>query len=154
MNVENPSELSDYLSHRGYSMTASRVLPGGVSSNTVLVDLTDGSQIVVKQSRAMLKSASEWRSDPRRITQEALAMEWLPRWTPQHSIPRLVFFDEPARTLAMEAVVPHAEWKQQLLSGIIEESSFHKFGALLAAIHSGSYRERAQVEPVFHDQSH
>ena len=44
MNVENPSELSDYLSHRGYSMTASRVLPGGVSSNTVLVDLTDRSE--------------------------------------------------------------------------------------------------------------
>jgi 5-methylthioribose kinase len=135
-------------------MEESRILTGGVSNNSVLVRLRDGSSIVVKQAREQLKSAAEWKSDPRRIQQEALAMEWLSRWTPAGSIPRLVFLDEANHILAMDAVPePHHEWKKLLLAGRIDMDHFSKFGELLAAIHRGSYLERREVEPLFRDQS-
>ena len=154
MDVEEPSDLGPYLAQRGYRMSSSEILPGGVSSRTVLARIADRGAIVVKQSRHVLKSQSDWRSDPRRIRQEALAMEWLPRWTPPGSIPHLCFLDEANHILAMEAVPqPHHEWKQQLLAGHIEDSSFQKFGELLAAIHKGSYLEAQAVEPVFREQS-
>jgi 5-methylthioribose kinase len=154
MNVEDPGSLASYLADRGYAMEESRILPGGVSNYTVLVRLIDGSSIVVKQAREQLKSAAEWKSDPRRIRQEALAMEWLSRWTPPGSIPRLLFLDPANHILAMEAVPqPHHEWKRLLLSGQIDLDHFSKFGELLAAIHRGSYLERREVEPRFRDQS-
>ena len=81
-------------------------------------------------------------------------MEWLPRWTPPGSIPRLCFLDEANHILAMEAILqPHYEWKQQLLAGQIDESSFRQFGELLAAFHRGSYLEWPVVEPIFREQS-
>jgi tRNA A-37 threonylcarbamoyl transferase component Bud32 len=154
MNVEDPASLEPYLAHRGYPMKESRILPGGVSNNTVLVRLMDGSSIVVKQAREQLKSAAEWRSDPARIRQEALAMEWLSRWTPAGSIPGLLFLDTANHILAMEAVPqPHHEWKRLLLSGQIDMDHFSKFGGLLASIHRGSYLEPSKVEPLFRDQS-
>ena len=135
-------------------MEQSYILPGGVSNCTVLVRLMDGPSIVVKQAREQLKSAVEWKSDPRRIRQEALAMEWLSRWTPAGSIPRLLFLDTANHILAMEAIPqPHHEWKRLLLSGQIHMDHFSKFGDLLAAIHRGSYLERKEVEPLFRDQS-
>jgi len=154
MNVEEPASLEPYLAHRGYAMEESRILTGGVSNNTVLVRLIDGCSIVLKQAREQLKSAAEWKSDPRRIGQEALAMEWLSRWTPTGSIPRLLFLDTTDHILAMDAVPqPHHEWKKLLLSGQIHMDHFSKFGELLAAIHRGSYLERREVEPLFRDQS-
>jgi tRNA A-37 threonylcarbamoyl transferase component Bud32 len=154
MNVEQPASLERYLAQRGYALEESRILTGGVSNNSVLVRLRDGSSIVVKQAREQLKSAAEWKSDPRRIRQEALAMEWLSRWTPTGSIPRLLFLDKANHILAMDAVPePHHEWKRLLLSGRIDMDHFSKFGELLAAIHRGSYLERREVEPLFRDQS-
>src|ERR1700693_2884645 len=82
MNVEEPASLAAYLAQRGYAVEESRILLGGVSNNTVLVRLKDGSSIVVKQAREQLKSAAEWKCDPARIRQEALAMEWISRWAP------------------------------------------------------------------------
>src|SRR5579864_9283484 len=154
MNLEEPGSLERYLALRGYEMAESHILPGGVSNYTVLVRLADSSSIVVKQAREQLKSTAEWRSDPRRIGQEALAMEWLSRWTPAGSIPRLLFLDTANHILAMEAIPqPHHEWKKLLLSGQIRMDHFSKFGGLLAAIHRGSYLERSEVEPLFRDQS-
>jgi len=154
MDIENPSELNLYLAGRGYQILGSETLPGGVSNRTVLVQISDGSSIVVKQARDRLKSQSDWRSDPRRITQEGRAMEWLPRWTLPGSIPRLCFLDEANHILVMEAIPqPHYQWKQQLLAGHIEESTFRQFGELLAAVHRGSYLESPVVEPVFREQS-
>jgi tRNA A-37 threonylcarbamoyl transferase component Bud32 len=154
MNVEEPASLAAYLAQRGYAMEESRILPGGVSNNTVLVRLIDGSSIVVKQAREQLKSAAEWKSDPARIRQEALAMQWLSRWTPAGSIPRLLFLDTANHILAMDAVPqPHHEWKRLLLSGKIHLDHFSQFGELLATIHSGSHLESAEVEPLFRDQS-
>jgi 5-methylthioribose kinase len=154
MNVEEPASLKSYLAGRGYALEESEILTGGVSNFTVLVRLTDGSSMVVKQAREQLKSAAEWKCDPKRIRQEALAMEWLSRWTPAGSIPRLIFLDAANHILAMEAIPqPHDEWKKLLLSGQIHLDHFSKFGELLAAIHRGSNLERAEVEPLFRDQS-
>src|SRR5271167_1594515 len=120
MNVEEPASLQSYLAERGYTLEESHILAGGVSNFTVLVRLTDGYSIVVKQARERLKSAAEWKCDPSRIKQEALAMDWLSRWTPVGSIPRLLFLDTANHILAMEAIPqPHDEWKKLLLSGQI-----------------------------------
>jgi 5-methylthioribose kinase len=154
MNIEEPASLAPYLADRGYAMKESCILAGGVSNHTILVRLTNRSSIVVKQAREQLRTAAEWKSDPARIGQEALAMEWLSRWTPAGSVPRLLFLDMANHILAMEAIrQPHHEWKRLLLSGQIHLGHFSKFGELLAAIHRGSYLERAKVEPLFRDQS-
>jgi 5-methylthioribose kinase len=154
MNIEEPAILAPYLADRGYAMAESCILAGGVSNHTILVRLTNGTSIVVKQARQQLRTAAEWNSDPARIGQEALAMEWLSRWTRAGSVPRLLFLDMANHILAMEAVPqPHHEWKRLLLSGQIHLDHFSKFGELLAAIHRGSYLERAKVEPLFRDQS-
>ena len=81
-------------------------------------------------------------------------MEWLSRWTPAGSIPRLLFLDLANHILAMDAVPqPHHEWKRLLLSGQIDLDHFSKFGELLASIHHRSYLQRREVEPLFRDQS-
>jgi len=154
LNIEDPTHLRAYLENHGYTLLESSVLPGGVSNRTVLARLTDGSSIVVKQAKERLTSSSEWLSDPRRIRQEALAMQWLSRWTPRDSIPDLVFLDMENNILAMSAVPqPHKDWKTLLLSRQICHSHFARFGELLASIHSGGYLGRTEIEPLFRDQS-
>ncbi len=84
LDIEQPDPLRDYL--RATNRISSteqigiKVLSGGVSNRTVLVELPDrpGNQAwVLKQALAKLRVAVDWFSDPARIDREALGLHWL-----------------------------------------------------------------------------
>lgn len=56
-------------------------LPGGVSSETAVVDLGEV-RVVVKRALGKLKVADEWTSSPDRIIAEAAGLEWFHHLTP------------------------------------------------------------------------
>jgi len=107
LNIENPSELLNYLrdGERIGANTKVRIslLSGGVSNRTVLIDFEDGSSWVMKQALDKLRVDRDWFCSPERIFYEAEAMRWLDRYVPGNT-PKLVFEDRSEYILAMEAV--------------------------------------------------
>jgi 5-methylthioribose kinase len=84
---------------------------------------------------------------------EANALRYLPLVTPADTIPKLLFEDEGLHLLAMEAVPdPHENWKEQLLSGRIDQDLVRQFGRLLASIHRRSFEIRQQLLPTFENR--
>jgi 5-methylthioribose kinase len=158
LDIEQPGQLVAYL--RGTGRIGENeepqicVLAGGVSNRTVLVTRPSGEAWVLKQALEKLRVAVEWRSDPRRIEQEALAMRHLADLAPSGSVPRLLFEDEKHHLLAMTAVPePHENWKTLLLHGQPEENHVAQFGRLLGAIHRGSHERRHELAPLFENRT-
>src|SRR3954469_21564651 len=98
MDVEQPDQLIAYLRDRG-SIPAGRqprcrVLEGGVSNRTVLVEgLGEGDENgswVLKQALERLRVADDWHSSPERIHREAAGMRALGALMPEGSVPRLL----------------------------------------------------------------
>lgn len=79
------SEVLDILVDCGQDVTGARVspLPGGVSSETALVDIS-GQLLVVKRALGQLNVSEEWTSAPERIIAEAAGLDWFHRLTPDH----------------------------------------------------------------------
>ena len=108
-----------------------RVLAGGVSNRTVLVECASGDSWVLKQALPKLRVPVDWFCSPDRILREALGMRWLKSVAPE-AITRLVFEDPANYLFAMEAVPqPHENWKTILLDGGVEDGSARQFGTLL-----------------------
>jgi hypothetical protein len=64
-----------------------RVLAGGISNRTVLVDRPEvGEAWVVKQALPKLRVVVDWFSDPERIHREALGLRWLEELAPSGTI--------------------------------------------------------------------
>lgn len=159
LDIEDERQLRDYLSACGHlsadERVRVRVLAGGVSNKTVLVEWADGHGWVLKQALAKLRVAVDWFSDPARIQREALGLRWLLKLAPPGSITPLVFEDPAHHLLAMEAVPrPHDNYKSLLLAGCIEEHHAGQFGQLLATIHRGGWEQRSQCAPVFDDRGY
>jgi 5-methylthioribose kinase len=78
-----PSDIVKILADIGHDTddVTVRSLPGGVSSETAVVD-TAGTLVVVKRALGRLKVADEWTSDPDRILAEAAGLEWFHQLTP------------------------------------------------------------------------
>ena len=144
LDIENRDELQRYLERNftraeEYEIREFRVLAGGVSSRTVLVDFGFGARWVLKQALAKLRVQADWFSDPRRVHREALGMRVLADLVPG-SVPRLIFDDETHHVLGMEAVPePHENWKSMLLAGNVDPKFATQFGELLAKIHDRSF---------------
>ncbi len=141
MDIEAGTELIDYLRAAGHlkadETPAVHILSGGVSNRTVLVQRTDGPDMVIKQSLAKLRVKADWYSDPSRIYREAEGMRLLAQLVPDGATPALLFEDRANHLLAMEAIpAPHTNWKQDLLSGHIDTRVVEQFGVCLAAIHA------------------
>ena len=156
MNIEVPAELLRYLRDAGHigaqERPRLRVLRGGVSNRTVLVERADGSAWVLKQALARLRVEAEWHSDPARIHREAAGLRWLGRILPD-AVPDFLFEDREAHVLAMSAVPqPHANWKEQLLAGQLVETHVRQFALLLARIHRHSVERREEVAAEFADR--
>ena len=130
------------------------VLPGGVSSRTVLVECEPGPSMVLKQSLAKLRVAVDWFSSPQRIHREALAIRWFSQLAPPGTITELYFEDAHEHIIAMEAVPkPHANWKTMLLAGDVRLEHIRRFGELLAALHRNSAARAAELQPLFQDKT-
>ena len=157
MDIEQPGELVDYLRSRGRIVGGEtpeiRVLAGGVSNRTVLVQRTGGEAWVIKQALAKLRTQADWFSDPARVHREALGLRWLEKLAPPGTITPLIFEDHEHHLLAMEAVPePHENWKTMLLDGRLEMRHVEQFAELLAAIHQGSTKV-PELRKLFDDRS-
>lgn len=157
VDIEDAGELVAYLRRSGRIVPAEaprvRVLAGGVSNKTVLVERPSGEAWVLKQALPKLRTQAEWFSDPSRICREAEALRWLPRFAPPGTITPLVFEDANQFLLAMEAVPqPHENWKTVLLAGRVEDDHVLQFGRLLARVHAGSAGD-AELATAFDDRS-
>src|SRR5687768_18614144 len=119
LDIENADALVAYLRREGRiepdETPRVRVLAGGVSNRTVLVERASGEAWVLKQALAKLRVKVDWFSDPARIGREALALKYLPELAPPGAITPLVFEDPSHHLLAMRAVPqPHENWKTML----------------------------------------
>lgn len=157
VDIEDAGALVAYLRGAGRiardEMPAVRVLAGGVSNKTVLVERASGESWVLKQALPKLRVAADWFSDPARVRREAEGLRWLPRFAPPGTITPLVFEDPGQYLLAMQAVPrPHENWKSMLLAGRVEDDHVLQFGQLLAHVHAGSAGE-SDVAAAFDDRS-
>lgn len=157
LDIEQPDALIAYLRRTGrvgeQESPRVRVLAGGVSNRTVLVERPSGDAWVLKQALPKLRVAVDWFSDPVRIEREALALRVLPELAPLGAITPLVFEDPANHLLAMAAVPsPHENWKTVLLNGRIEDEHVRQFASLAASIHRRSWERRATLAPQFDDR--
>ncbi len=157
LDIEQPIALLAYLRASGRigptEQAAVRILRGGVSNRTVLLQRPGGDDWVLKQALAQLRVAVDWFSDPQRIEREALALRTLTRLVPAGSVPRLVFEDRDQRLLAMQAVPePHENWKRLLLGGMLQLAHVDQAARLLGLIHRHAWRQRDALRPLFADR--
>jgi 5-methylthioribose kinase len=159
LDIEQPGALVGYLKGTGRvgegEEPVVRVLAGGVSNRTVLVERPEaGEAWVVKQALPKLRVTVDWFSDPERIHREALGLRWLEELAPLGTITPLVFEDRDNHLLAMAAVPePHENWKTMLLGGRLENDHVGQFGRLLGTVHRRGYERREETEPAFWDRS-
>jgi len=158
LDIEDAAQLTRYLRSAGRigpcEAVRIRVLSGGVSNRTVLVERADGETWVLKQALAKLRVATDWFSDVSRIHREASGLRHLARLAPPGTIPAFVFEDFTHGLLAMAAVPePHANWKNELLAGRIAATQVRQCAQLLARIHVASWQQRSHVELEFRDRS-
>src|SRR5215211_5450948 len=89
LDIEQPGALAAYLRETGRfgadEEPLVRVLAGGVSNRTVLVERPNGEAWVVKQALAKLRVQVDWFSSPERNHREALGMRWLERIAPPNT---------------------------------------------------------------------
>jgi aminoglycoside phosphotransferase (APT) family kinase protein len=158
LDIENESSLLRYLlaTQRigGHESPRMRVLAGGVSNKTVLVERPSGESWVLKQALPKLRTKADWFSDPSRIRREAEALRWLPKFAPPGTITPLVFEDPEHFVLAMEAVPqPHENWKEMLLAGRVEMDHVEQFARILGSIHRRAAEAGDEVRRAFADRS-
>jgi aminoglycoside phosphotransferase (APT) family kinase protein len=158
LDIEQAGQLLAYLRNTGRiqldEQPAFRVLAGGVSNRTVLIERPSGESWVMKQALAKLRVAVDWFSSPERIHREAMGLRWLTELAPPRTIPALIFEDHEHHLLAMQAIShPHDNWKSLLLAGQVERDHVAQFGRLLGTIHRQAEARRAEVAPAFADRS-
>lgn len=156
LDIESPTALRAYLERTGRiaptTAVRSRVLSGGVSCRTVLVEFADGRAWVLKQALARLRVQADWFSDPVRIHREAAGLRWLARLAPPGATVDFVFEDHLVHVLAMTAVpAPFANWKTLLLEHGPEADHARQFGRLLGTIHRTAVREAGALRTEFDD---
>lgn len=157
LDIERPGALVAYLRATGRidpgEEPVVRVLTGGVSNRTLLVERPGGEAWVVKQALAKLRVQVDWFSDPERIQREAAGLRWLAKLAPPGTTTPLVFEDREHHILAMTAVPePHMNWKAMLLAGEVDPDHVAQFGRLLGTIHRESASRLEELRPVFGDR--
>jgi aminoglycoside phosphotransferase (APT) family kinase protein len=157
IDIEQPDQLVAYLERGGHidpgEPIIARVLTGGVSNRTVLVERPNGEAWVLKQALAKLRVTVDWYSSPERIHREAQGLRWLTQLAPPGTTVPLIFEDQQRHILAMEAVPqPHENWKTLLLRGALELDHIAQFARLLGTLHRAA-TGRHDVATAFDDRS-
>jgi 5-methylthioribose kinase len=159
MNIEHPTDLLSYLRATGRIHPETNILatplPGGVSNRTVQVTLSTGQSWVLKQALPKLRVREDWFADPARVGREAAALRLLRDLAPPQSVPDLIFEDAAHHLLAVSAVpLPHQNWKERLLGGLVEHDYVRQFGGWLGEVHRRTFAQRPAVEAGFADRTH
>lgn len=138
-----PHNLIGYLTQTGRLTSAesagasAELLTGGVSNVVMRVSRPNGSDFVIKQSRAQLRTQAEWFSQPERIWRERDVLDHLSHVTPPGVVPQLLFEDRDNFLIAMEAIPrEHLIWKSMLLDGVADPQIARRLGEILSAIHA------------------
>ena len=154
-SLEDPQRARAFLSeHRLFEPTEAvhiEVLTGGVSS---LVLRASGSVrcVVLKQALAQLRVHDDWRSRVERSTIEAHCAQVLSELVPGN-VPETLAVDEARHTFVMECAPDgSANWKVQLMGGVVESASAAQAGRLLGRIHASS-AGREDLAMEFEDRS-
>lgn len=158
LDIEQPDQLLQYLRATKRiapdESPAIRVLAGGVSNRTVLVERPGGESWVMKQALEKLRVKADWFSSPLRIHREAQGLRHLEKLAPPGTITPLIFEDHEHHLLAMQAVPqPHENWKTLLLAGDVRSDHVRQFAELLGTIHRRGYEQRETVAKEFEDRS-
>jgi 5-methylthioribose kinase len=125
-------------------------LGGGISNKVILVEGPDF-RAVLKQSLGQLRTETGWSSDRNRILREAAAMRWMT--ASAVGVPRILFEDPPAFTIAMESAPSGAEmWKTQLFRGEHDCGLARLIGVTLGTMISASWHD-PEAERIFGDQT-
>lgn len=129
-----------------------RALTGGVSSAVFLVE--HGSQrLIVKQARARLAVADDWRAPPERAMVEADALALAGRVAPG-TVPRVIARDAATNVLVLECAPPSwRDWRTVLLAGEVDAGVARQLGALLARWH-GATANRAALPATLRGAAH
>ncbi len=156
IDIENETNLLTFLSTKGLIDSNHnpriRVLEGGVSNKTVLIEMETGKGIVVKQALKKLRVKADWYSSPERIYKEAEGLRWFIKIIPQH-VPEFLIEDREQHILGMTAIPnPHKNWKSMLCNGEINQRHAEKFGHILAQIHN-AVNTYPELSSVFEAQS-
>jgi tRNA A-37 threonylcarbamoyl transferase component Bud32 len=161
-DIEQLDDLVAYLRATGRvepdELIHAKVLVGGVSNRTVLVERTAGPDMVLKQALPKLRVSVDWFSDPARIHREALGLRHLQQLASPGTITPFVFEDFSNHILAMHAVPqPHFNLKSSLLEDPPPTAQMpdwaRQFGALLGTIHGRSQNQWQELSVLFKDRS-
>jgi 5-methylthioribose kinase len=106
-------------------------------SNVVLRVHAARRSLVLKQSRAQLRTREEWFSNLDRVFREAEVMRTLHDLLPAPVVPAVIFEDRDNFAFAMSAApADHLVWKQALLEGHVDLQLGRRAGDILGAIHA------------------
>jgi aminoglycoside phosphotransferase (APT) family kinase protein len=141
MKLLSPATVGAYLQQRklvpGSQPTVARALAGGVS-NVVLEVRSGADRFVVKQALPRLRVAEEWLAKRERAINEAGALEFTRRISPEH-VPALLDLDRERCALTIEAAPEDwTTWKHRLLDGDADAAIARRLGEMLAAWHRAS----------------
>lgn len=113
-------------------------LAGGVSSDIRIVH-APGGDYVVKRALPKLRVKADWFSDPARSSIEVNALQTMSSLIGPSHVPRVLWSDESSHRFAMELIdARFKNWKQLLLSGIVDNETARAAGKLLAQLHARS----------------
>lgn len=122
-----------------------RNLTGGVSNRTVRVARVGRPNLIVKQALSRLRVKVVWHSSPQRIHREFKALQVFAELLPGQ-VPFACFEDSEQHVIGMEEVpVPYYNWKEQMLSGIVETRHWASFGTMLIRIHTATNEALAGI---------
>ncbi|MGH9047489.1 MAG: phosphotransferase family protein [Acidimicrobiales bacterium] len=117
-------------------------LPGGVSADVIEIRF-DGRRIVAKRALPQLRVAQQWRCSPERVLLEAAALD-VARSIRPANVPAVLDVDDAQLVLVMAAAPPDgANWKLQLLSGVIDVALAASLGEALAEWHTKSVADKS-----------
>jgi 5-methylthioribose kinase len=111
-------------------------LGGGVSCVVLLIRGTEGAW-VVKQALPQLRVKDEWRADRSRIFAECSCLRLIRDRVPDHPAPEVFFEDRDLFACVLQyAGDGNHTWKQDLLSGLVDQKVTQRVADVLAEFHS------------------
>lgn len=126
-----------------------RELSGGVSNVVIRVDVEGESPLVLKQSRARLRTQAEWISRLDRIWTERAALDLLATLLPAGTVPAVLFDDRENFLFAMACAPDDAVvWKDRLLAGAADPAIARQAGTILGTIHAAAFGHPALAGPL------
>ena len=119
-------------------------LAWGVSNVVLRITRPATDDIVLKQSRARLRTEVEWISRLDRIWREAELMRELGGRLPAGTVPQVLFEDRDNYAFAMQAIsADHVVWKAELLAGTADSAIARQAGELLGTLHQSTFGDSA-----------